>query len=417
MRIDLPPYVELAINTLQCGGYEAYAVGGCVRDSLLGAWPKDWDIATNAGPPDIIRVFTGYRQLTHGEKYGTVTVLFEDTPVEITAYRTDGAYSDNRRPDSVSFTNSLRDDLSRRDFTINALAYNYRSGLIDFFGGRNDLTSAVVRCVGRPEERFGEDALRILRALRLAARLSFDIEDATSAAIHKLRRSLKNIAGERICAELTGILTGGAGTVDILTGYYDVIRVLVPELNDMGGGYRRHIMAMAHTRPDLALRLALLLCAADTGGSGKDMADIMPARRIMRRLRFSNEIIDVASDLLMYRKADIPSTGTEVKHMLNRIGEGRLRLLFQMRRALDMRSLSVKPIDDAEELLDGIVLRRECYSLNGLNVNGNDLVSIGYVPGKSLGAALSALLDLVVAGECANERQALLARAKCLANE
>ena len=258
MQIEMPLYVENAIDALRENGYDAYIVGGCVRDVLMGGEPKDWDITTDALPEQISQVFSDYRQLLHGEKYGTVTILFGDMPVEITTYRTDGEYSDNRRPDSVRFTRILRDDLSRRDFTINALAYSRESGLVDCFGGARDLADGMIRCVGDARERFGEDALRILRALRFAARLSFKIEAQTAFAIHLLKDSLKNISYERINAELSGILLGAAdGVAAVLSEYHDVMLVVIPELR---GRWDITVRAVTIAPPDLTLRLALLLC-------------------------------------------------------------------------------------------------------------------------------------------------------------
>ena len=436
MHIELPPYIEYAIDTLRQNGFDAYAVGGCVRDSILGAIPKDWDIATGATPPEICEVFAGYKTLLHGVKYGTVAVLFGDVSVDITTFRADGAYTDNRRPDEVRFTRNLRDDLMRRDFTINALAYSHDSGIVDCFSGRTDMAQKIIRCVGIPEERFGEDALRILRALRFASVLSFCVEERTASAIHYLKHSLKNIASERVCAELSGILSGnGNSAAAVLTEFSDVIRVLIPELSGAAGDWGFIARAIAQSPQDLALRLALLLREA-SGGAGA--GDIVCG--ILRRLRFKNEIIDDVTALVQNQDADICGGSVAIKRLLNRLGEKRLKLLLQMRRLIIISLTSEdqmafrlpedptssqlheaqtapglsRDIDAAECMISGIIKRGECYSLNHLEINGRDLMAIGFKPGKQLGTALNILLEQVMAQDSLNERDTLTHLAESL---
>ena len=408
-RIEMPDYIEYAIDTLGAGGYGAYAVGGCVRDSLLGAAPKDWDIATDAKPFEISHVFYGHRQLTHGAKYGTVAVFVGDAPapVEITTYRTDGEYSDNRRPDTVIFAPDLREDLRRRDFTINALAYRHDCGVIDYFGGRADLDGKVIRCVGDARERFGEDALRIMRALRFASTLSFNIEERTASAMRGLEHSLKNIAAERVCAELTGILAGdGAGAEAVLMEFFDIFCLLIPELD----GRTRKIMARAvgASAPCVALRASLLLW-------GVAPAD---ARGALMRLRFSGDVIGDVVELLAHRDADVASGDAAIRRLLHKIGPKRLRLLLGARRALaracKKATQAAEAIEAAENRMAAIIARGDCYSLKDLNIKGGDLIALGFKPGRALGAALDTLLDGVMSGDCQNDRAALCSAAQMI---
>jgi len=412
MRIETPHYIEYAIEKLGGRGYEAYIVGGCVRDSLLGLTPKDWDIATSAAPDEVMSVFCDHKLLTHGSKYGTVAVILDDKSVEITTYRTDGAYSDNRRPDNVVFTKSLRDDLSRRDFTINALAYRRDAGLIDYFGGRADLENGVIRCVGNARERFAEDALRILRALRMASRLSFSIDGDTAFAARDLRKSLANIARERICAELSGILVGsGAGAAEILNDFYDVITVFIPELETTAACMPRIARSIACSPPDLTLRLALLLRATGACAAGS----------ALRRLRFGNVIIDNALDLIKHEGAPVNGSAA-IKRLLNKLGEDQINRFFDMRRSIiesgecgeAEKPRLLRGANDAAERANAIIACGECYSLKDLAVNGDDLLELGFKPGKPLGRAIDSLLEAVIEGRRPNEKPALLDMARGL---
>ena len=451
MKIDIPACVEFSIKKLIGDGYDAYAVGGCVRDALLGVAPKDWDIATTAAPSEISAVFEAYKCLTHGADYGTITVLFDGKTVEITTFRIDGKYTDNRRPDSVRFTRSLLDDIRRRDFTINALAYRHDCGLVDYFGGREDLDNGIVRCVGDARERFKEDALRILRALRFASRLSFTIEEHTAAAIHEMKDSLRNIARERICAELSGILSAsGDGAAVVLREFSDVIHAIFPGLDHCANAWDCIIRSIANTPPELALRLALLLAPPPTPAQLQQSPPapaLLPplpqqglrpkppsteARRMLHELRFGNEVIDEVTVLIDTVCADAISCDSsadqmqrisgdvQIKRLLNALGERRLRLLLHAKRALvlagchaeDAKIRQLREIGAAESRISEIINNGECYSLMTLNINGKDLLSIGYKPGKPLGMALRELLERVVAGNCPNERRALLDQAK-----
>ena len=402
------------MRALNRRGFEAYVVGGCVRDGLMGAEPKDWDVTTDAAPEETADVFRGFKLLAHGLKYGTVTVIIGGAPVEVTTYRTDGAYSDGRRPDSVRFTRSLRDDISRRDFTINAIAYAPGCGLVDFYGGRLDIEKKIIRCVGDARVRFGEDTLRILRAMRFAARLSFEIEDGTAEAIHELRCGLAGVARERVSAELAGALIGGAeGVYGIINGFYDVIRVVIPELRE--GRNAQAALAVSSAPPELGVRLSLLL----RGGGIEDETE---ACAILSRLRFGNEVIDCVKTLIKYGGYAVGPDAASIKMLMNKIGASRFKSLLLSRRASAAALLrcgggtieSPGALDAIESTYNGILERGDCYTLKELNINGDDLKGLGFGAGKEIGSALWALLVLVIEGECPNERGALTRAAQTM---
>ncbi|GHV44790.1 polynucleotide adenylyltransferase [Clostridia bacterium] len=376
MRIELPPAVSFLIAALERGGFEAYVVGGCVRDSLMGRPPADWDVCTSALPAQVNRCFAGHRTVETGLKHGTVTLVLDRTPYEITTYRVDGAYADNRRPDRVTFVTRLSDDLARRDFTINAMAYSDGAGLVDLFGGRDDLRRGLVRCVGDPDRRFGEDALRMLRALRFASVLNFSVDTPTGASIVKNRALLKNIAAERINAELSGLLRGEKP--EALSVVADV---LFPELGAVDWA------AVGRVPRDLVTRLAALL-----RGVGADAA-----RAALLRLKYDRDTIGKVAALVAYSGAPLEATPVQVKCLLREIGAEAVCRLADLRGVAGVR-----------ELVDAAVRRGDCYSLAGLAVNGDDLIAAGMPPGRAIRQTLEALLDQVIAGTLENERETLL---------
>ena len=269
MTMDMPKNVDTAINLLQSAGFEAYAVGGCVRDSLLGKIPNDWDITTSAKPEDMKSVFADFHCIDTGIKHGTVTVVIDGEPLEITTFRLDGEYEDNRHPKSVTFTSNLSADLGRRDFTVNAMAYSKKTGTVDLFGGQNDLKNKIIRCVGDPDRRFNEDALRILRALRFASALDFEIEEKTAQSLLKNRALLGNISEERIAKELLKLVCG-KGAKRILTDFAPVLFEILPELQPMYKNshdnphhcydiYEHMLIAVESIDPEPTLRFAMLL--------------------------------------------------------------------------------------------------------------------------------------------------------------
>ena len=396
MIIAIPAEVRQVLSRLNQGGYEAFLVGGCVRDSLLGAVPKDWDVATSALPRQTLAAMDGLRVIETGLRHGTVTVIPDTLPVEVTTYRVDGAYTDHRRPDCVTFTRNLEEDLKRRDFTINALAYSESASIIDYFGGQDDLHSRLIRCVGDPDRRFSEDALRILRALRFSSELGFSIHPDTAAAMARGRELLSFVAVERVCAELKRLVCGqNAGAV--LTQYGAVLAAVLPEVDDWQRQAAFVQKAPAH---EVSLRLAALL-----SGSSPDEAE-----KVLRRLRFDRRTISTVTRLLQFQKESPLSTRLEMKQMLYRFGAEFLSKLLRFQRVLAPES-HVPQLTNAENLLQDVLASGECWSLSMLAVDGSDLLRAGAPHGKTLGRCLNELLRLVMDGTLPNEKQALLSHA------
>ena len=436
MNIKIPQPAEYILHTLERCGYEAYTVGGCVRDSLLGRSPHDWDICTSATPSQIIAAFPNKDIIPTGLQHGTVTIAFHHVPYEITTYRIDGTYSDNRRPDSVSFTTSLEEDLQRRDFTINAMAYSDTRGLADPYRGQQDLTDQVIRCVGNADERFNEDGLRILRALRFSAQLGFSIEKETSDSVHRNRRLLDNIAQERIHAELEKALASSHPAF-LFSSYRDVAAQIIPELEacfDFQQNSPYHIYdvwthtlkALEHTSQDLVVRWAILFhdigkpaCYfEDEKGvghfKGHDKKSAEMADAIMRRMKFDKYTRDNAKELIYYHDVSIQPTEKDIKKWLNRIGEEQFRRLLEVKRADRMAHApqyiedGLSSFDQIELILNHVLEDNQCFSIKDLAVTGKDLIKIGYKPGVVLGAQLNILLDQVISGELENEKEVLI---------
>lgn len=439
MTIVLPSHVADALQKLNNCGFEAYVVGGCVRDTLVGREPNDWDITTNALPQQIIEVFADYRVIPTGLQHGTVTVLIDDAPLEITTYRIDGEYSDNRHPDSVSFTRELREDLMRRDFTINALAYHPQTGIIDHFSGLADLDNHQIVCVGDPEKRFTEDALRILRALRFSSHFGFSIEKMTAQAIHRLAPLLRRIAVERIQCELTKLLCGEF-VRDVLLAFSDVIEVILPEIAPTIGleqinpyhfltVYEHTVETIATIESKPILRLTMLFhdsgkpaCyVRDKNGidhfSGHPAVSAAITEQAMSRLRFDRSTIDTVKKLIMHHDDELSPADYPLKRLLNRLGPERALDLIAIQKAdvlgqhPDKRDRLVV-LDGIEKRLKELIDEKACFSLKDLAVNGEDLKAIGYTADRQLGDMLIDLLDLVMSGKLANERATLLRYAK-----
>ena len=363
MHIDLPSAVLTALEKLNTAGYEAYAVGGCVRDSLMGRIPYDWDITTSATPQETACVFAAYRTIETGLKHGTLTVIVDDMPLEITTFRLEGAYSDGRHPDSVSFSQCLSDDLQRRDFTINAMAYHPHTGLIDLYDGQKDLKNTTIRCVGNPDTRFEEDALRIIRALRFAAVLDFRIDADTDAALRRLSPTLNKVSVERITAELTKLLCGKAA-LSILRTYGEVIRLIIPELTE-----NSDFSLISVVEPTPIARFAALMWDSGVSPDG--------AEAIMRRLRLDNHTIHSVKRLIQCR--DMPcSNDCDLLWLLNRLDTELIEYFLSLTDANDEARTKVKQL-----LREG-----RCYKLSLLAVNGTDLKTIGVGDGPELGGAL-----------------------------
>lgn len=439
--MDLPRPVSDLISRLEQAGFSAYAVGGCVRDTLLSQVPHDWDLCTSARPEEMMEVFRGEHVVETGLKHGTLTVVLDHIPYEITTFRTDGSYTDHRHPDSVTFVEDVSGDLSRRDFTVNAMAYSPHTGLVDLFGGQEDLDRGVIRCVGVPEERFREDALRILRALRFAAVFDFAIDPETEKALRLLAPSLSNVAAERIREEFFKLLCGpGAGR--ILRAFPDVLAHIVPEISVMVGYdqlnhhhsydlWEHTVQGLENVPADPDLRLTMLL--HDTGKPavrvmddkgeahyrGHQAASAEIAERVTDDLRCDRETRDRVIRLVRYHDIPLRTESGEVNldrsfllRRLNKFGEKDLRALFLIHRAdriaTGYSTLEKEDRRMAERMaaLDALLAEQPCFTLKDLAVNGNDLKAFG-LKGPALGEALQQLLEAVMDGKVANEKDAL----------
>ena len=436
MRIIPSTGATFAIRRLEENGFEAYAVGGCVRDSLLGRAPNDWDLTTNALPHETLACFSDCRVIETGLKHGTVTVIYGEEQLEITTYRVDGDYQDNRHPSSVSFSRCLQDDLSRRDFTVNAMAYHPERGLVDLFGGTEDLAAGVIRCVGDAETRFHEDGLRILRAIRFASVLGFSLEENTSAAVHSCRGLLANIASERIREEFCKLICG-VGAVKILRNYVDVVTEFIPELAPSVGFeqqsryhcydvWEHTLAALDATRSTaLPVRLGILLhdvgkpsCFTkdEKGGHFKGHAEagVALADKLLHRLRFDNATIELLLKLITYHDILVLPEKKHVKRALLRFGEEGLQHLLEIQRCDRLAHApghtelpAYYPL--LPTILQEIKDENACLSLKDLALNGRDLMAMGYPAGKTLGEALQRLLNAVIDDEVENTREALAA--------
>lgn len=433
--MDIPAFAAGILRTLETAGYEAYCVGGCVRDALLGRMPEDWDIATAARPEETLALF-GPDALPTGLRHGTVTIRRPGGSAEVTTFRRDGDYTDHRRPESVTFTASLEEDLARRDFTVNAMAFSLRGELRDPFGGREDLEERRIRCVGEPAHRFGEDALRILRGLRFAAVLDFTIEPETAAALSAARGDLAVIAPERILTEVRKLLLSPRPSA-VLRAFPEVFGVFWPELAPMVGFGQRNphhcydlwehtLHALDAVPSEESLRFAALLhdvgkpdCfSLDEDGVGHfyghaarsaALADAM-----LVRLRAGNALREEVTELI--RRHDTPLPGcpeATLRRLLRRLGEERLRRLIALQRADNLaqapayRAERGAGLDEVLRRLDAILREDACFSLRQLAVNGRDLLALGF-RGPAIGTALDHLLNEVVEGRLPNEREALL---------
>lgn len=445
MTMDMPKNVDIAINLLQSAGFEAYAVGGCVRDSLLGKTPNDWDITTSAKPEDMKSVFADFHCIDTGIKHGTVTVVIDGEPLEITTFRLDGEYEDNRHPKSVTFTSNLGADLGRRDFTVNAMAYSEMTGTVDLFGGQNDLKNKIIRCVGDPDRRFNEDALRILRALRFASALDFEIEEKTAQSLLKNRALLGNISEERIAKELLKLVCG-KGAKRILTDFAPVLFEILPELQPMYKNshdnphhcydiYEHTLIAVESINPEPTLRFAMLLhdCGkpavkkfdengvAHFYGHQRISAEI--SAQILARLKVSNKFRDEILFLVSnHDRWELYENTEKMPRYLSKFGlDGVLNLLKVMRADVLAQSPEYRyrlyQIADAEETAKNLAAQKPCLSLSELQINGRTLMDIGIPQGRKLGAVLAQLLDEVIDGVTKNTQEALTTRAREIYSE
>lgn len=434
MNIRLPQYIKDILARFNDEGFEAFCVGGAVRDSLLLKEPFDWDITTSALPEETKKLFFDMRVIETGIKHGTVTVISNGFPVEITTYREDGAYLDSRHPENVFFTKSLKEDLARRDFTVNAIAYSDKTGLVDYFGGENDIYNSIIKTVGDPDKRFKEDALRILRALRFSATLGFKIEEGTKEAIHKNRELLRDISAERISQELTKMLVG-QNIFEILTEYSDVLGVFIPEILPTVGFKQygkkhaydvwEHICHTVSTiPPEKDLRLTMLLHDLgkvpthklnENGDSTfKNHAAVggVMAREILTRLRFDKKTVERVSFLVSHHDFEPPETKLILKHKMSELSAENVKTLLIIKKS-DRGALSEEFRDIEKESLktllwlDEIEKNGECVTISQLNIKGSDLLKAGF-RGEAIGETLERLLFDVVEEKVANNKKALL---------
>ena len=395
MYIKLPVKVKYIISRLEENGYEAYAVGGCVRDSIIGRVPEDWDITTSAKPHEVKKLFQA--TIDTGLQHGTVTVVVEKEGYEVTTYRLDGDYSDGRHPDRVAFTSSLTEDLRRRDFTINAMAYSEKTGLIDQFDGEKDLEDRVIRAVGDAEERFSEDALRMLRAIRFAGQLNFDIAGKTFDAIKKLSPNISKVSVERIAKELEKLILSGNPEYVGLVYETGIFEVIAPEIVDFfkSGDIYKSIKAMTKacykTKKELyQIRMALFL---EVLGADK-------AAWLLKHLKLDNDTINTVKKLLILLQRDIENSTLEMRRTVKTAGHKIMPLFLEARRA--------KGIRDNSHFYEEILERGECTEISELKINGRDLIEAGIPKGTRIGSILERLLELVIEHPELNTKERLL---------
>lgn len=437
LRIKLPEKVNTIITTLQAHGYEAYAVGGCVRDSILGRKPEDWDITTSAMPEETKALFE--KTFDTGIEHGTVTVLLGKEGFEVTTYRIDGEYEDSRHPKEVTFTRNLREDLLRRDFTINAMAYNDKDRIVDIFGGIEDLNAGIIRCVGNAMERFSEDALRILRGVRFAAQLGFEIEESTREGMKELAPTLQNISAERIQVELIKMMVSKRpgllrdayelGITKEFLPEFDVLMETEQETPHHMYNVGEHTLhSLENVRADKVLRLTMLL--HDMGKPAFKTMDAdgvahfkkhageseIIAKKILKRLKFDNDTLNKVTKLVLYHDYRMPATAKNVRRAMNKIGEDLFPYYLEVRRAdvlaqsLYLREEKVKNLDEIEKLYHEIIEAGQCVSLKSLAVTGKDLIAAGMKPGKEIGEKLNEFLELVIEEPELNTKESLLKR-------
>lgn len=436
MNIKVPNDVKYILNKLIENNFEAYIVGGCVRDIILNKEPKDYDITTSAKPEEVIKLFD--KVILTGIKHGTVTVVLNNENYEVTTFRIDGEYRDQRHPKEVKFVTSLREDLSRRDFTVNAMAYNDIDGFKDYFNGLNDLKNKIIKTVGNPEKRFLEDALRMLRAIRFSAQLNFEIEEETFNAIKNLKDNIINISKERIREEFNKIIIYNPRKIDILRecgllefiikemkNAYDFNQNNMYHVNDL---YMDTIICMENIDAKLHLRLAMLLhdlgkletkTTDEKGISyfyGHEKHSIEIAKKVLKELRYDNDTVEKVLILIKYH--DYPlNNKVSVKRLLNKIGEELAYDLIKVKRAdiLGKNSLykeaQLKNLLDVKKCLNNIIENKECFDIKTLKISGNELIKIG-LKGKEIGEMLNYLLDMVMTDKAINNTEELIRLAK-----
>lgn len=434
LEIDIPEKVRQIISRLEESGHEAYAVGGCVRDTLLKRRPQDWDVTTSASPEEIKGLFS--RTIDTGIEHGTVTVRLQKESFEVTTYRIDGTYSDRRHPDHVEFTKSLKEDLRRRDFTINAMAYNPTRGLVDCFQGIQDLREGRIRCVGNPRERLREDALRILRGIRFAAQLGFQVEAETAFAMKELADTLREISAERIQAELVKLVTSPNPQM-ILKGYeLGITGAILPEFDAMMETEQETphhncsvglhtVHSMENILPEKSLRLTMLLHdigkparkTMDENGvahfKGHGAVSEKMAEHILKRLKFDNETRQKVTKLIRFHDDRIKAEPLAVRKGMHRIGKDlfldylKVRMADTLAQSSYKREEKLENLRRVQEIYEDILQKEECVSLKELAVSGKDLIAMGMQPGKEMGETLEWMLEQVLEHPQWNSREKL----------
>lgn len=438
IKINIPEDVRYILDTLENYDCEAYAVGGCVRDSLLHRTPKDWDITTNMKPNQVIDIFNdlGFNVIETGLKHGTVTVMINHIGYEITTFRVDGEYEDNRHPKEVTFTSNLKDDLSRRDFTINAMAYNDRTGLIDYFGGLEDLKNRKIRCVGNSNDRFSEDALRMLRACRFSSQLCFRMDEDIKNSFKILNPNLKSISVERIREEFNKTLLSSLPILIGIMNKYGLLQHFIPEFDmclrtNQNNPYHIYSVGMhliestKSIERKLHLRLTMLLhdickpqCKTiDENGIGHfyNHAELssLKTKEILQRMKYDNDTINRVTTLIKYHDREI-SGKKSIRKLLNIIGEESFRDLLLVKEA-DIKAQNSKyyqerhkKLIEIRNSLDEIISQKECFTTKDLKINGKDLIELGFSQDKTIGNTLNSLLDMVLENPNLNTRESLI---------
>lgn len=436
MTIHIPADVQHIIDKLEEHGHSAYIVGGCVRDAIMGKMPHDYDICTSALPNEVLTIFQDRKVIETGLKHGTVTVQGDEDFYEVTTYRMDGEYTDGRHPNAVTFVDDITKDLSRRDFTINAMAYNSHTGLVDPFNGYNDINNKLIRCVGNPINRFNEDALRIMRAVRFASTCGFAIHEDTHNAMLDLRHLLAHVSEERKTSEFIKMLIGA--NVDLLMQYRDIFATFIPELQatfEFQQNNPHHIYdvythiahAVANAPQDAYIRLALMLhdiakpltYTEDENGVGHfyghaDEGAIL-VKDILKRMKMDNDTIAIVSELIEYHDVTLNTSLKFTRRMISKMGETQFRRLIAVMRADRLAQSknkdsinNLEALTIIEENIAAVTAKNECFTLKNLAVNGHDLIENGIVDGKLIGKTLNYLLDIVLAEPNKNDKQILL---------
>ena len=433
MKIPYPNYIDNLIRKFYDNKFKAYIVGGSIRNILLGITPNDWDICTNALPNEIIEIFSeSYKIIPIGIEHGTVTILVDGESIEVTTFRLDSEYSDGRRPNRVEFIGDIKGDLSRRDFTVNALAYNHKEGLIDYFNGVQDIKNKIIKTVGDPLKRFDEDYLRMLRCIRFSTQLGFEIEDSTYNGILKIAEKIVNISPERIREELNKILLSSNPVKGIsLLESAGLLKYIIPELDECVGFLQYNpnhdkdvfghtLDVLSCTKSNLYLRLAALFhdigkpkCfSRDENGIGHfynhHVFSAEIAGEVLKRLRYDNNTIEIVTNLVKEHMVQYDNySDRAIKRIINRIGAENVDLLFDLKIA-DRKNKDIDEIIDIRKRCKEILNRKEPLSIRDLEINGNDLIELGIKPGKEIGTILNYLLDRVLMDPTLNKREVLL---------